>query len=92
MRYEPMEVEPGVLREPEVLRSTLELKPAWLSAVLDSDEIEGIDVERIGTGQMSESRRVRIAYADASDEIEYGANWFAWILRGVYPPPAYPPV
>ena len=29
---------------------------------------------------------------DASDEIEYGANWFAWILRGVYPPPAYPPV
>ena len=29
---------------------------------------------------------------DASDEIEYGINWFAWILRGVYPPPAYPPV
>ena len=29
---------------------------------------------------------------DASDEVEYGANWFAWILRGVYPPPAYPPV
>jgi len=29
---------------------------------------------------------------DASDEIEYGINWWAWILRGVYPPPAYPPV
>ncbi|GAT16253.1 uncharacterized protein RMCT_3222 [Mycolicibacterium thermoresistibile] len=29
---------------------------------------------------------------DASDELEYGINWFAWILRGVYPPPAYPPV
>jgi hypothetical protein len=29
---------------------------------------------------------------DASDEIEYAANWFAWILRGVYPPPAQPPV
>ena len=29
---------------------------------------------------------------DASDEIEYGVNWWAWILRGVYPPPAYPPV
>jgi hypothetical protein len=29
---------------------------------------------------------------DASDEIEYGINWFAWILRGVYPPPACPPV
>lgn len=29
---------------------------------------------------------------DASDEVEYGINWFAWILRGVYPPPSYPPV
>jgi hypothetical protein len=29
---------------------------------------------------------------DASDELEYAVNWFAWILRGVYPPPAYPPV
>jgi hypothetical protein len=28
---------------------------------------------------------------DASDEIEYGLNWFPWILRGAYPPPAYPP-
>ena len=28
---------------------------------------------------------------DASDEVEYANNWFAWILRGVYPPPAYPP-
>lgn len=28
---------------------------------------------------------------DASDELEYGMNWFPWILRGVYPPPAYPP-
>ena len=27
---------------------------------------------------------------DASDEIEYGISWFPWILRGVYPPPAYP--
>ena len=29
---------------------------------------------------------------DASDEVEMGPNWFGWILRGVYPPPAYPPV
>jgi hypothetical protein len=29
---------------------------------------------------------------DTGDEIEYGTNWFAWILRGVYPRPAYPPV
>jgi hypothetical protein len=28
---------------------------------------------------------------DGSDEIEYGVDWFPWILRGVYPPPAYPP-
>ena len=28
---------------------------------------------------------------DASDEIEYGINWFPWILRGGYPPPANPP-
>lgn len=28
---------------------------------------------------------------DASDEIEYAIDWFPWILRGVYPPPAYPP-
>jgi uncharacterized protein YkwD len=28
---------------------------------------------------------------DASDELEYGMNWFPWILRGVYPPPANPP-
>jgi len=28
---------------------------------------------------------------DASDEVEFGVDWFAWILRGRYPPPAYPP-
>jgi uncharacterized protein YkwD len=28
---------------------------------------------------------------DASDELEYGMNWFPWILRGVFPPPANPP-
>jgi hypothetical protein len=28
---------------------------------------------------------------DGSDEIEYGIDWIPWILRGVYPPPAYPP-
>lgn len=28
---------------------------------------------------------------DASDELEYGISWLPWILRGVYPPPAYPP-
>jgi len=28
---------------------------------------------------------------DASDEIENGNNWWAWILRGLYPPPGIPP-
>lgn len=28
---------------------------------------------------------------DASDEIEYGNSWWAWILRGVYPPPSMVP-
>ena len=26
---------------------------------------------------------------DASDELEYGIDWFAWILRGIHPPPSY---
>jgi hypothetical protein len=29
---------------------------------------------------------------DASDEIEYFFQFVPWGLRGVYPPPAYPPV
>lgn len=28
---------------------------------------------------------------DASDELEHGIDWLPWILRGVSPPPAYPP-
>jgi hypothetical protein len=27
---------------------------------------------------------------DVSDEVEYTVDWWAWILRGVYPPPGYP--
>ena len=29
---------------------------------------------------------------DISDEGELFFSWLAWGLRGVYPPPAYPPV
>ena len=29
---------------------------------------------------------------DGSDEMQYGMNSFAWIPRGVSPPPAYPPI
>jgi hypothetical protein len=28
---------------------------------------------------------------DASDEVEYGIQAIAWLLRGVYPPPSYAP-
>ena len=28
---------------------------------------------------------------DASDELEYGIDWWAWILRGAYPSLANPP-
>ena len=28
---------------------------------------------------------------DASDEIEFILRYIPWGLRGVYPPPAYPP-
>ena len=28
---------------------------------------------------------------DASDELEHANNWWAWILRGINPAPAYPP-
>lgn len=28
---------------------------------------------------------------DVSDELEYVLRWLPWALRGVYPPPAYPP-
>lgn len=28
---------------------------------------------------------------DGSDEVEFALDWFPWILRGTYPPPAIPP-
>jgi hypothetical protein len=28
---------------------------------------------------------------DFSDELLHGINWYAWILRGVNPPPPIPP-
>jgi hypothetical protein len=52
-----MSAQAGVLRGPE------ELTAAWLSEALGSGPIEDFAVEAVGTGQMSESRRVRIDYA-----------------------------
>ncbi len=43
-----------------------DLTTAWLSAVLGRAPVEGFEVEQIGTGQMSDSYRVRLAYGAAA--------------------------
>ncbi len=50
-----------------VLQRPEELTSAWLAEALGSGPIDGFAVESIGTGQMSESRRVRIDYAPGPD-------------------------
>ncbi|MGP0101959.1 MAG: phosphotransferase [Solirubrobacteraceae bacterium] len=50
-----------------VLRRPEELTSAWLAEALGTGPIDGFTVEPIGTGQMSESRRVRIDYAPGPD-------------------------
>ena len=52
-----------------LIRTVDELSAEWLGGAIGRTGVELLGTERIGTGQMSESRRVRIAYADASDEI-----------------------
>ncbi|HWX95676.1 MAG TPA: phosphotransferase [Solirubrobacteraceae bacterium] len=56
-----MGMEVSVLRRPE------DLSAEWLAAALGSGPIDGFTVESIGTGQMSESRRVAIEYANGAD-------------------------
>ena len=46
-----------------VLRSPADLSAEWLAEVLGTGPIEGFEVHPVGTGQMSESSRVRIGYA-----------------------------
>jgi hypothetical protein len=53
--------------EVPVLRRPEELTSSWLAAALGSGPIADFEVESIGTGQMSESRRVRIEYAPGPD-------------------------
>ncbi len=50
-----------------VLRVPEELTREWLAEALGSDPVERFEVERIGTGQMSETRRVRVGYASGAD-------------------------
>jgi hypothetical protein len=44
------------------IATAADLTPAWVEQVLDCGAIASIATERIGTGQMSESHRVRITY------------------------------
>jgi Ecdysteroid kinase-like family len=55
-----MRGEAAVLRRPE------ELSAAWLAEAMGVGAIADFDVQPIGTGQMSESRRVRLEYANGS--------------------------
>jgi hypothetical protein len=50
-----------------VLRRPEELTSSWLAEALGSGPIADFAVESIGTGQMSESRRVRVEYAPGAD-------------------------
>jgi len=49
---------------PGLIRTLADLDPAWLERALGSGAIDSLQVEAIGTGQMSESHRVSITYAD----------------------------
>jgi hypothetical protein len=47
------------MRVASFIRTPEEISPAWLAGALDRPAVELIDTERIGTGQMSQSHRVR---------------------------------
>jgi thiamine kinase-like enzyme len=47
-----------------IVRTRDELDAAWLQAALGSGPVEWFAAEQIGTGQMSESHRLSLAYAD----------------------------
>ena len=49
--------------ELQVLQTPDQLTAQWLAAALDSGPIESLTLAPVGTGQMSETTRVRIAYA-----------------------------
>src|SRR5271167_1922539 len=53
--------------EPAVLRGPDELTSEWLARALGTGTVSGFEVEPIGTGQMSESCRVSLAYASGRD-------------------------
>src|ERR1700730_6982005 len=50
--------------EHPVIRDPGELSAPWLEAILGTPGIAGFDAEPIGTGQMSQSHRVTLDYAE----------------------------
>ena len=56
-----MRGEAPVLKQPE------DVTAAWLSEALGTGPVESFTLEPVGTGQMSESRRVTIDYASEAD-------------------------
>ena len=50
-----------------VLRLPGDVSGDWLEQALKAGPVAGFTVEKIGTGQMSESRRIRIDYESGPD-------------------------
>jgi Ecdysteroid kinase-like family len=51
-------------RELRIVQTVHDLDARWLQAALGSGAIDSLTTEQIGTGQMSESHRVSVTYAD----------------------------
>jgi Phosphotransferase enzyme family len=47
---------------PKIIRTVVDLDPAWLAGVLGTGAIASFEVQEIGTGQMSESHRISVTY------------------------------
>jgi hypothetical protein len=52
------------LTRPSLIRTPDELTPEWLAGVLGAGSLDVLGTERVGTGQMSQSHRVRFQPAD----------------------------
>lgn len=48
----------------DLIRRPEDLSPAWLTGALGAGEVASFTTERIGTGQMSDSFRVEVTYAE----------------------------
>ena len=53
--------------EADVLRGPEDITAAWLQQALGTGPIDDFQIEPIGTGRMSESRRISLDYASGSE-------------------------